>query len=268
MSERAEEMKREDMAAPKISVITVVYNGALEVEETLKSVLGQTYPQLEYIVIDGGSTDGTVDIIRRFEKNIDVFSSEPDKGIYDAMNKGLARATGDWVVFMNAGDRFYKDTTVSDVFAAPHFDAQVIYGGVEIRYDDFARIEAPGRPDQLWQGMKFSHQSAFISAPYHKERPYNIANRIAADLQFFYQAYVDGARFVRSGEVIASVNTGGVSETNRQRAIGAALKAVTDVRDTPSVRLYFALRMADASLRSFLKRILPKNIVKWIILRK
>ena len=90
---------------PKISIITVVYNGEEFLEETVLSVLNQSYKNIEYIIIDGGSTDGTVDIIKKYEDEIDYWVSEADKGIYDAMNKGIDVATGEWINFINAGDK-------------------------------------------------------------------------------------------------------------------------------------------------------------------
>jgi len=101
---------------PLVSVITVVFNSAGLLERTLTSVLGQTYPNIEYIVIDGGSEDGTVDIIRKHEDRIAYWISEPDRGIYDAMNKGLAAATGDFLWFLNAGDLAYRAETLESVF--------------------------------------------------------------------------------------------------------------------------------------------------------
>ncbi|MCB0642106.1 MAG: glycosyltransferase, partial [Phaeodactylibacter sp.] len=97
---------------PKISVITVVYNAVDLLEDTLLSVLNQTYDNIEYVVVDGASTDGTTEIVHRYKDRIDRWVSEPDKGLYNAMNKGLAMATGDFVWFMNAGDHIYSPDTL------------------------------------------------------------------------------------------------------------------------------------------------------------
>ena len=104
------------MNLPKITVITVVRNDVAHIEHTMLSVLGQTYGNVEYIVIDGGSTDGTVDIIKKYADKLAYWVSEPDGGIYPAMNKGLQHATGEWVNFMNSGDSFADDKVLNDVF--------------------------------------------------------------------------------------------------------------------------------------------------------
>ena len=116
---------------PLISVVTVSYNAVLTIEQTILSVINQTYPHIEYIIIDGGSTDGTVDIIKKYANRIAYWVSEPDKGIYDAMNKGIRTAKGEWINFMNAGDLFYSKDTLEKVFSKSINDnIKVIYGDV------------------------------------------------------------------------------------------------------------------------------------------
>jgi glycosyltransferase involved in cell wall biosynthesis len=105
------------MNSPLISIITVVYNSASTLEQTILSVINQTYENIEYIIIDGGSTDGTVDIINKYEDKLAYWVSEPDNGIYDAMNKGINRATGEWINFMNAGDGFNSYNILEDVYS-------------------------------------------------------------------------------------------------------------------------------------------------------
>ena len=101
---------------PKISIITVCFNAADIIEKTVLSVLSQSYTDYEYIIIDGGSTDGTMEVLNRYSKQIATIISEPDRGIYDAMNKGISKAHGEWVNFMNAGDTFVDSDVLSKVF--------------------------------------------------------------------------------------------------------------------------------------------------------
>lgn len=96
-----------NMDNPLISVVTVAYNAVTTIEKTILSVINQTYPNVEYIIIDGGSTDGTVEIIKKYANKLAYWVSEPDNGIYDAMNKGAKVATGEWINFMNCGDSFF-----------------------------------------------------------------------------------------------------------------------------------------------------------------
>ena len=95
-----------DTERPLFTIITVVYNCADSIEQTIQSVLSQTCPSMEYIIVDGGSTDGTLEIIERYKTSVTKFISKPDKGIYDAMNRGISMAEGQWVNFMNSGDTF------------------------------------------------------------------------------------------------------------------------------------------------------------------
>ena len=119
------------MQFPHISIITISYNAVKDIENTILSVLNQTYPNIEYIIIDGGSTDGTLDIIKKYQDKITYWVSEPDKGIYDAMNKGTLKATGEWLNFMNAGDTFYNEQVLENVFRDNNWEnTDVIYGDV------------------------------------------------------------------------------------------------------------------------------------------
>ena len=123
---------------PLITVVTVVFNGAKLLDDTIKSVINQTYSNIEYIIIDGCSTDGTLDIIEKYRDEIS-WVSEHDKGIYDAMNKGIALANGKWINFMNAGDSFYSLSTIADVFVGNKYDEDVLFGNVHIRYPELPK---------------------------------------------------------------------------------------------------------------------------------
>src|SRR5690606_12137869 len=143
-------------------------NNAADIERTLRSVIHQTYPHIEYVVIDGGSTDGTANIITKYAGGIAQFVSEPDNGIYDAMNKGLALATGDYVLFMNSGDEIYAADTVAEIFAAAP-DADIYYGETEMFDANWQSLglRRHAIPERFnWKsfryGMNISHQAIYI----------------------------------------------------------------------------------------------------------
>ena len=253
---------------PLVSVVTVVFNGKDVIERTLKNVLAQDYPNIEYIVVDGGSTDGTLEILKQYQSRLAYLCSEPDRGIYDAMNKGIAVASGDWINFMNAGDEFWSVDTVSKSAAQMLGEESVLYGGVEIHYPGFFRAENPGCPDRLWRGMQFCHQSTFIRLPYHKNNTFNTANSIAADLEFFYTAHFKGENFKNLNQIVSRVITGGVSEKNRIRTLIASCAAICGSSLNLFVRIYYGIRIMDSMVRTLLKAVLPKEWVKKIILNK
>ena len=125
---------------PLISVVTVVFNGVDMLEQTIRSIVSQTYPNVEFIVIDGGSTDGTIDLIKKYEHKISYWTSEKDGGIYDAMNKGTAVATGEWIGFMNAGDSYFDETVLAKIFSQP-IDADIVYGLTKRIFPEFQYIK-------------------------------------------------------------------------------------------------------------------------------
>jgi glycosyltransferase involved in cell wall biosynthesis len=207
---------------PLITVITVVYNGVAHLEETILSVIGQTYDNVEYIIIDGGSTDGTLDIIRRYEHAIDYWVSEKDGGIYDAMNKGIDLTTGDWINFMNGGDRFYTEQVLQEVFSEKTYtNISIIYGNHEVRYPHKTRIAKAGDIKNIWKGSQFSHQSSFIEGKQHKKNKFNTNNNIAADFEFFYTLDEKNRVFLKINEVVSSITSGGISDTKRIDVIKA-----------------------------------------------
>ncbi|WMP18893.1 glycosyltransferase family 2 protein [Thiothrix lacustris] len=165
---------------PLISIITVVLNGHKYIEDTLQSVTNQSYANIEYIIIDGGSNDGTQDIIRRYEDKISYWISEKDAGLYYAMNKGINMASGEWINFMNAGDFFFDINTISNI--ATELNTDLVYG-------DYARYQKDKNAYQVINSLKqndrwnipFCHQSLFSRREILRRYPFNTDYKIAAD---------------------------------------------------------------------------------------
>lgn len=201
---------------PKISVITVTFNAARTLQATLDSVVKQDYHRLEHIVIDGGSTDGTLDIIRSNAARLASWASEPDGGIYDAMNKGVAKATGDWVIFLNADDALYDARAISSVFAeaGERTGRQVIYGHSVMQLErGRARLRRSKPLRTIRFKMPFTHQGVFVSAALLRHRPFDTRYRLAADYDFFRDVYArhGSAAFLDSGVCINYFRVGGAS---------------------------------------------------------
>jgi len=202
---------------PQISIITVVLNDSENFLRTVNSVSQLSYKNIEYIVIDGGSTDDTLAIIDDNKELITQSISEKDDGLYDAMNSGIDLASGEWVIFMNAGDVFVDNEILSEIFKDGDFaDIKIIYGDSIIDYSNFERYKPSGDIVDIEYGMQFSHQSAFIRLGYHKDYKYNINYKLCADFNFFYNAYIQNIKFMYSEKSIAKIKSGGLSDKNRE----------------------------------------------------
>ena len=152
----------------KVSIITVVYNGANFIEQTIKSVISQDYNNLEYIIIDGGSTDGTQDIIKKYDDKIAFWVSEKDSGIYNAMNKGWRKASGDFIGILNADDYYLEGTITQVVNAFTNSGADIVYGGMT-KLRNIAGNRAENKTKTEWDVCYHKHLAAKQISPqtYH-----------------------------------------------------------------------------------------------------
>lgn len=200
---------------PKITVITVTFNAREFIAETIESIINQTYPAVEYIVIDGKSTDGTQDIVHGYSQSIDRFVSEPDEGTYDAMNKGIDFATGEWIIFINAGDYFVNRDTLANVFSADiDHDCDFIYGD-HIWKDGNMEKRVASRPLHLmWQRISFSHQSLLARTSLMKDKKFNLNYKIVSDYHFYFNCYMEGYKFCKVKIPISVFRAGGLSNVN------------------------------------------------------
>jgi len=201
---------------PKLSVITIVYNNVKDIERTMLSVLNQTYPNIEYIVIDGASSDGTKDKIYQYKDKLAQFISEPDKGIYDAMNKGLALATGDYVLFMNSGDELYATDTVADVFDTES-SADIYYGETEMYSEKWESLGQRRHcaPEAFnWRsfryGMSVSHQAIYIKRSITE--PFDLKYKYSSDIDWVIKAAKKASSIVNTHMFVAKYLVGGMSK--------------------------------------------------------
>ena len=171
-----------------ISVITVVYNAERCIEKTIQSVINQKNVQLEYVIIDGQSTDSTLKIIHQYKDNIDVLISEKDNGIYDAMNKGVLNSHGEWLFFLNAGDIFYTDTVLSDIISKNCEKKDIIYGNVS-GYDSIIR-KSPTcfNKKSVLLGSMICHQAILANRNTFTNNFFSLDYKIISDRIWLYNA--------------------------------------------------------------------------------
>lgn len=209
---------------PRVSIITVVYNAAADLRLTLENLLQIKYENLELIVVDGGSTDGTRTVIEEFSLHIAHWVSEPDDGIYDAMNKGLRMSSGDYVWFVNAGDYAYDSHVLENIFKGREQYADVYYGETLV-VDDCGEVKGLRRkrlPERLtWhslrKGMVVCHQS-FIAAR-DIVPMYDLKYRYAADIDWVIETLRRSKRIENTHSVISVFRQGGASTVHRKESL-------------------------------------------------
>jgi len=209
-----------------VTIVTVTYNAEDLLEETILSVINQTYDNIEYIIIDGASTDGTVDIIKKYEDHIDYWVSEPDGGIYYAMNKGIEKATGKWINFMNAGDTFFDTETVAYVMEHKHDNAELIYGNYKKKK---ANIIVRALEQKNWlKTMPFNHQTLFSKTELAKQYPFDTSYKIVADHHFIMNMYHQKRRFQYLNQALAIFSEGGFANQNTVKMCIESLKVLIE----------------------------------------
>ena len=255
----------------KLSIITINYNNRDGLERTARSIVEQTFRDYEWIVIDGGSTDGSQDIMEEYSSHIAIGVSERDGGIYDAMNKGLERASGEYVQFLNSGDSFINRDVLERVFT-DNLLADVNYGDQWCVLDG-SIIEKRRYPVTMDLRFLFraplGHQASFIKTSLAKANPYRVKYTISADRAFFIELYLSGASFHYLNLPIVYFDTEGIGSNantieqrrNQLQQIKRELLPAPAVKD-------FEKMMADADEYDFVMRVAPLRwgylFFKWL----
>ena len=203
---------------PTLTIITICYNIKDEIERTCKSIIDQTWQDFEWIVIDGGSTDGTVDVLKKYADRIDVLISEPDKGIYNAMNKGIKLAHGEWLNFMNGGDCFAANDVLEKVFKNKEYDADILYGNMNFckKRKTVSQMQYPHQVDKIYfHDGRIGHQAAFIKYNlFEKYGLYNEKYKIASDWEKWIIFTENNCVFQHLDFIVCNFDIEGISSTN------------------------------------------------------
>lgn len=245
----------------KISIVTVAYNAACSIEETIQSVISQDNQDYEYIVIDGGSTDGTTAIIERYSSAIDYYVSEPDRGIYDAMNKAIDVANGEWIIFLNSGDKFASSHVLSSIatYISSCPDCSVIYGDTVIKYP-WGSFQSEGKeisPHDMF--LPFCHQSTFVRTELMRQYKFDLSYKIVADYNFFYQLHRLGKKFLHVSELISEYDMNGYSS----RRVIELYREIAKINGTYKTFFYYK-KMCILRVSQLAKQLFPSSWIQKI----
>lgn len=225
---------------PKISIVTINRNNAEGLEKTIRSVIEQVYDNYEYIIIDGASSDSSIDIIKKYSNSIGYWISEPDKGVYDAMNKGASIATGDWICFMNSGDVFCNKEVLQNVFVEDQnlvLASDVIYGDTVLVTHSVKFVPRIAPLESILIDKPFCHQSCFVKTSLQKEYKFDLRYKICADHAFFLSLYKNKYRFNYINRLISNFDTiDSMSSVNTNLVVRENYKVIGKSED---MKMYF-----------------------------
>ena len=198
----------------KVSIVTVVYNGEDFLEETILSVINQTYKNIEYIIIDGGSTDSTLEIIKKYEEQLSYWVSEEDNGIYDAMNKGIEKANGDLIGIINADDWYNIDTVANIVNNyLRHNKPDILFGNMQLINENTNQsITMIPSLEKLNKDMSINHPTCFVKKELYQEKMYSTHYHICGDYDLILYFYNENKSFKYINKNIANMRIGGISD--------------------------------------------------------
>lgn len=254
----------------KITVVTVCFNCVGTIEQTIRSVISQDYPELEYVIIDGASQDGTLDIVNKYQTKIKTIVSEPDKGIFDAMNKSLKYITGYYVLFLNAGDKLVSSHIVSDIFGKQEHHEDLIYGDVYIQNElgylfckaDAIYSKKPTKKELVFKSQGFCHQSLFTKTSMLKNIGFNLRYPLGADYDTTAQIYYKGNQeifYVGQPISVFDDRTGGASHNK----IVQILKERADFfgyKPLVYVYLYAYKEIISNKVKAIIERLFPDAV--------
>jgi glycosyltransferase involved in cell wall biosynthesis len=242
------------------SIITTTLNSEKELEQTIRSVISQDYPHIEYIVVDGGSTDGTIDIIKKYDNRISRWTSEPDKGIADAMNKGIKMSSGDIVGIIHSDD-FYEPGAVRSVVdaAKDHPEAGVIHGDMRLlSRDGSGEVLKPlSNPEKvIWKHMPFRHPTVFVRREiYERYGFFDTSYEIAMDYEIMMRFLRQGVSFLYLRQVLANMRAGGRSERDVLTTFREAREvALNNGFNATKVKGYYYFRTVERKAGNFLRK--------------
>lgn len=247
---------------PLISVITVTFNCAEILQETINSIVEQDYSNLEYIIIDGNSSDGTIDVINKNKTYISKLLIETDNGIYDAMNKGIDLASGEYVIFMNAGDSFYNRIVISTIFKnnTISIEKDIIFGDTKVFFDNYTRLVKGHYPNKL-NPMSFNHQSVFVRSALLKNNKFDTKFKICSDKNQFAKFFSEKKVYLHIPIIIAKITAIGYSNSNRIKT-SIETRLIYKLNGIPTYKIEF--QIMKSFIITFIENLAGKKFIAFI----
>ncbi len=251
------------------SIVVISLNTRGEFLKTFRTIKKQSYNKYEIIVIDGKSTDGTIKEIKKLKKNISKKIIEKDNGIYDAMNKGIRLAKGNWIIFMNSGDIFYNENVLKKLskVCLNFKDNKIIFGNTIINNDHINYQVFGNYFTKNTVLMPFCHQSSVIRSSLLKKRIFDLNFTLSSDFEFFYNCYLNNVKFLKQNYIISKVKSGGKSDRNRQRVLFENIKIFFIKKDYPKIVILYFLKLFEL-IKSLIKLFMTKNLKLYILKMK
>ena len=249
---------------PLVTIVTVTFNAESFLEDTILSVLNQKFISFEYIIIDGGSTDNTLEIIKKYSNQIKYWESKPDKGIYDAMNSSLNHINGIWVCFMNAGDLFYDNNTLKNIFDIKNINLNLftmIYVDHSYKSNSEIKIKNAGILNDLRKKMVICHQSILIKSDYLKENKFNINYKFSADYDLVIKIFKNNKEQIYYHNIpISIIARNGFSEKNSFGTYLEYKKISLKYFQNNYLRIYHFLILIERIFIQIIKKIISYSV--------
>lgn len=241
---------------PLISIVTVVFNGVDILEQTILSVINQSYKNVEFIVVDGNSTDGTIELLKKYDSYISKWVSEQDSGIYDAMNKGIELASGKWINFMNGGDTFYDEEVLSNVVLTLNPQCQVCFGKSLTYFNEYEvlRYSSFNAEDPEFYLQKLpNHQAVFIRDDKYKGLKYSLDMKYCSDTEYLRKVF-QNSNYCEFNGIVSRFELGGISNF-----YGSWKVCITMIREYKSLGYGTFYSIFAHSLKYSLQKLLGKQ---------
>lgn len=236
-----------------ISIITINLNNKLGLNNTITSVISQDSIPFEFIIIDGVSTDGSVELINDVEDNYNFvkFIIEHDQGVYDAMNKGILKANGDYILFLNSGDVFFNNKTICAIKRIVESPCDILIG----KHSVGNKISKNKPLKEIWKGNFCSHQSTIYSAKFLKAFRYDLNFKFAADFKLLFNGYMMGYKLVIVDRIFSTIAPGGLSDRNRVKVYLEYMKVIKESEQlTLNRSIYFLVHIVINHIKILIKR--------------